>query len=220
MHSPIRTRLHALPVALFALALAAAPALAAEEVFTIDPVHTSVQFRIRHFVSRVTGSFNTYSGEVHLDRANLAKGSVAFELDAASIDTRNEKRDGHLRGPDFFDVEKNPKITFKSTKVTVDEKNPNNLSVAGDLTMHGVTKPITLVAVLEGFLTDPWKNERVGFTVSGTIDRKDFGIVWNQTLDQGGTMLGDDVEVMIGIEAVKKAAAAPETKKTEETKKG
>jgi polyisoprenoid-binding protein YceI len=214
-----RTRLLGLLVTMLALA-ASLPALAAEDVYTIDPAHSNVQFRIRHLMSKVTGSYTKFSGDIRLDRANLAKGSVTLDIDAASIDTDNEKRDGHLKSADFFDVEKNPKITFKSTKVTVDPKDPNKLTVAGDLTMHGVTKPVTLDVAVQGFMKDPWGNERAGFDVSGKLNRKDFGVVWNKTLDEGGTLLGDDVEILIAIEAVKEVPQAPEAKKAEGVKKG
>lgn len=214
---------HAGRLALSALLLVfcgALRAMAAEEVYAVDPVHSNVQFRIRHLMSRVTGSFNSYSGEIRLDRKNLSKGSVALEVDAASIDTRNEKRDQHLKSAEFFDVEKFPTLTFKSTKITVDAKDPNKLTVAGDLTMHGVTKPVTLDVQVEGFGKDPWGNERVGFVVDGGVNRKDFGILWNQALDAGGTLLGDEVELLIAIEGVKKVEAPPEEKKAGEAKKG
>src|SRR5262245_19006082 len=214
-----RARLLGLLVTILVLA-AALPALAANDAYSVDPVHSNVQFRIRHLMSKVTGSYTKFSGKIQLDRANLASGSVTLDIDAASIETKNEKRDAHLKSADFFDVEKNPKITFKSTKVTVDPKDPNKLTVLGDLTMHGVTKPVTLNVELGGFMKDPWGNDRACFDVSGKLDRKDFGLLWNKTLDEGGTLLGDDVEILIAIEAVKEKPEAPEAKKTEGTKKG
>jgi polyisoprenoid-binding protein YceI len=214
-----RTRFVGLLVTMLAL-VASLPALAADDVYSIDPSHSNVQFRVRHLMSKVTGSYTKFSGEIRLDRANLAKGSVTLDIDAASIDTANEKRDAHLKSADFFDVEKNPKLTFKSTKVTADPKDPNKLTVVGDLTMHGVTKPVTLDVAVQGFMKDPWGNERAGFDVSGKLNRKDFGVVWNKTLDEGGTLLGDDVEILIAIEAVKEVPQAPEAKKAEEVKKG
>ncbi len=227
MHSSIRTRSRtralarsrALLAALFVLALAA-PALAAEEIFTIDPVHSSVHFKIRHLTAKVTGAFMTYTGEIRLDRADLSKGSVTFEIETASINTNNTDRDNHLRSPDFFEAEKHPKITFKSTKVTVDKDDPNMLTVDGTLAMKGVSKPVSLKVELGGFVADPWGNEKAGFDVTGRLNRKDYGIAWNKALDAGGFILGDDVDVMISLEAAKKKEPAPETKKAEETKKG
>ncbi len=209
----------ALLAALFAFAVAV-PALAAEEVYSIDPVHSNVSFRIRHLTAKVTGAFMTYTGEIRLDRADLSKGSVTFEIETASINTNNTDRDNHLRSPDFFEAEKHPKITFKSTKVTVDKDDPNRMSVDGMLAMKGVSKPVSLKVELGGFVKDPWGNEKAGFDVTGRLNRKDYGILWNKALDAGGFVLGDDVDVMISLEAAKKKEPAPETKKAEEGKKG
>jgi polyisoprenoid-binding protein YceI len=191
-------------------------ALAAEQTYSFDPSHSSMGFRVRHLMSKVAGNFGSFTGELRMDPADLAKGSVSLEIDASSIDTANEKRDGHLKSADFFAADSFPKITFKSTKVT--SKSEDHLLVDGLLTMRGVTKPVTLDVVYGGMMTDPWGNTRTGFDVTGKVNRKDFGILWNKTLDQGGTLLGEDVDLVISIEAVQ-AAEEPAAGKGE-AKKG
>ena len=182
-------------------ALFAATPLFAAETFKIDGVHSLADFRVRHMMSNVTGKFGAMEGTVNLDRANPAKSSVDFTINTSSINTANENRDKHLRSADFFDVEKYPTITFKSTKVTPAGKDLYN--VTGNLTMRGVTKEVTLPVTFLGFAKDPWGNERAGFELETTLNRKDYGINWNKALDQGGFLLADDVKVSISIEAVK-----------------
>jgi polyisoprenoid-binding protein YceI len=179
-------------------ALAALPLRA--ETFTIDPAHSEVGFQIRHLVSQVRGRFNDFSGTIQLDPKNLPSSSVEFQIKAASIDTNQPDRDKHLRSADFFDVEKFPEITFKSKSIKPAGKDTYN--VTGTLTMHGVSKevPVTLL----GQAKDPWGNTRAGFETATTLNRKDYGIVWNKALDNGGALLGDDVKVEINLETVKK----------------
>ncbi|MFN0151526.1 MAG: YceI family protein [bacterium] len=184
----------------------ALPARAALDTYEVDAGHSDVGFKVRHLVAKVAGGFKVFSGEIKLDPADLSKGSVKFDIDAASIDTDVADRDAHLKGPDFFDVEKFPKITFQSTKIVA--KSPTDLVVTGNLTMHGVTKPVDLNVAFGGLMADPWGNDKAGFEVTGKIDRKEFGVVWNKTLDQGGTVLGDDVHLAINIEATKVKAPA------------
>ena len=183
---------------------AASAALAADpvQVYKVDPAHTSVTFSIRHLVTRVQGQFRDVAGTISVDRQNPAASSVAFTIQASSIDTRIEQRDKHLRSPDFFDVEKYPLITFASKKIVPKDK--THFDVTGDFTMHGVTKEITVPVEYLGDIKDPWGNDRAGFSVRMPLNRKDYGIVWNKALDQGGMMLGDDVDVDIQIEAVLK----------------
>ena len=203
--------LRAAPLVLLAVvAVSAAPALAGGETYTIDKSHSQVGFKIRHFVSKVPGRFGEFSGTIVLDPANLATAKVSVEIVPASIDTGVPDRDKHLRSADFFDVEKFPKMMFESTGVVT--KGPNKATMKGNLTMHGVTKPVELDVDVLGFSPDPWGGYRGGFEARGTINRKEFGIVWNQVLDTGGLMLGDDVEVTLNVEAVRekpKAAAKP-----------
>ncbi len=178
------------------------------QTYNVDPVHSAVAFKIRHFVSKVEGQFKDFSGTITGDPANPSGAAVSFTIKAASIDTRVDQRDKHLRSADFFDVEKYPEITFQSTKIT--PKGGEKFDVTGTFTMHGVTKEITVPVDMTGSMKDPWGNEHVGFSIDMTLNRKDYGIVWNKVLDQGGTMLGDDVDISIELDAVHKAAAAPQ----------
>ena len=185
--------------ALAGLVLSTAGALAATETFQFDRAHSLVGFRIRHFVSKVEGRFKDYEGVIALDRQNPGASKVDLTIQAASIDTGNENRDKDLRSPNFFDVEKYPTITFKSTKVT--PKGSDTYDVAGDFTLHGVTKPI-VVTVRHGGFVKAGKVEKAGFeTVGFKLDRKEYGITWNRAVDQGGFMLGDDVEINVQVEA-------------------
>jgi polyisoprenoid-binding protein YceI len=189
--------------------LVALPLLAqapSSETFSVDKNHSMATFKVRHMVSNVVGQFRDFTADVNLDRANPAKSSVNFTIQATSIDTGNANRDTHLRSPDFFDVEKFPTISFKSTSVTA--KSKNDFDVTGDLTMHGVTKRVTLPVTFLGFAKTP-KGEKAGFELETTLNRKDFGVIWNKSLDEGGMLLGDDVKVSINLEMDKKIAAAP-----------
>jgi polyisoprenoid-binding protein YceI len=181
-------------------ALAALPLRA--ETYTIDPNHSEVTFQIRHIVSQVRGRFNEFSGAVQMDPNNLPASSVEFHIKAASIDTNVADRDKHLRSADFFDAEKYPEIAFKSSSIQPAGKDTYN--VTGTLTMHGVSKEITLPVQLLGQAKDPWGNTRAGFQTATTLNRKDFAIIWNKVLDNGGMMLGDDVKVEVNLETVKK----------------
>jgi polyisoprenoid-binding protein YceI len=194
----------------------AVTAFAAPETFQFDKNHSVVGFRIRHFVSKVEGRFKDYDGVITLDRQNPANSHVELTIQTASIDTASEGRDKDLRSPNFFDVEKYPTITFKSTKVV--PKGSDTYDVTGDFTMHGVTKPIT-VTVRHGGFANAGKVEKAGFEiVNFKLDRKDYGITWNRTLDGGGLMVGDDVEINVQVEAnrpleaPKPAAGAPAPK--------
>ena len=188
-------------------AKAAAPAAAGPETFNIDRAHSDATFQVRHFVSKVRGRFGDFEGVVQLDRARPESSMVEFKIKTASIDTDNQQRDEHLRSPDFFDAAKNPEITFKSSKVV--PRNANQFDVTGAFTLHGVTKEITLPVSFLGFVGDGRGGEKAGFEVTTVINRKDYGIVWNKTLDAGGTLLGDEVQVSLNIEANKKKDAPP-----------
>ncbi len=184
-------------------ALAALPLRA--DTFTIDPAHSEVTFQIRHLVSQVRGRFNDFAGTIQMDPKNLPASSVEFQIKAASIDTNQADRDKHLRSADFFDVEKFPEITFKSKSVKPVGKDTYN--VTGTLTMHGVSKEVTLPVTYLGQAN--MRGVRAGFATATTLDRKDYGIVWNKALDNGGGILGDDVKVEINLETVKKDEAKP-----------
>ena len=194
---------------LAAALLAGSPALAAD-TYTFDKPHSTVMFQVRHIFTNLTGKFRDFEGTIQVDKANPSASSVDFTIQAASIDTNDAKRDEHLKTADFFDVSNNPKITFKSTSVKPAGKDV--YQVTGDLTMHGVTKPVTLTVAFLGEGKDPWGNEKLGFDVTGTLNRKDFGINWNKTLDTGGVLVGDEVKVQIGVEANKAKPATAATK--------
>jgi polyisoprenoid-binding protein YceI len=190
-------------------ALAAAPLFAAD-TYTVDKVHSDVTFQVRHFVSKVRGNFTDFEGTILIDQARPEASSVAFTIKAASISTRNESRDKHLNSPDFFDTAKFPEISFKSTKIAAAGK--DKYSVTGNFTMHGVTKETTLLVEFTGIAKDP-RGDRAGFELATTINRKDYGINWNKSLDNGSFMLSDDVAVTISLETVKKVPeAAPAAK--------
>jgi polyisoprenoid-binding protein YceI len=184
-----------------ALAFAlAAPTLAAT-TYTIDPNHSTVEFKVRHFLSRVPGEFNDFSATIVRDDQNPANSSVEFAIQAASIDTGVEKRDNHLRSADFFDVANHPTITFKSSKV--EKVSDSQYKVTGQLTLRGVTKVITLAVDYAGEMPDGSGGVRAGFSTETNLDRKEFNISWNKALDHGGYMLADEVEIEITLSVFK-----------------
>jgi polyisoprenoid-binding protein YceI len=186
-----------------AVVAAQSPAAAAPVRWQIDATHSELTFRIRHLVSRVRGQFNTWSGTIVADPANLAGGSVSVDIQTASIDTNNERRDTHLRSADFFDAENHPAITFRSTRVVASGR---RISVHGNLTIRGVTKPV----VLEGEMLEVGGaagRRRIGFEAETTIDRMDYGVSWNRAAEGGGLTLGDEVTISIAVEAVEQPAA-------------
>ena len=176
---------------------------AATETFVIDPDHSEVGFSVRHLLSRTRGRFARFSGEIHLDRVRPERSTVVFEVDAASIDTRQADRDTHLRSAEFFDVDRFPVVHFTSQHMTrVDDQ---RFRVEGTLALRGITRPMTLQVSYLGLARDPWGNERAGFATEAVINRKDFGMVWNAALDNGGVILGDDVNLTIDLETIRKA---------------
>lgn len=191
-------------IAFAVAAFAAAPAFAAD-IWVVDSVHTNVDFAVRHMmINNVKGNFGKFEGTLQYDPKNIEKTTVEGKIDTASINTENAKRDEHLRSPDFFDVAAHPTMTFKSTKVVKDGK--KGYAIVGKLTIRGVTKEVKLPVEFSGPVKDPWGNERIGFSASTTLNRQDFGISWNQTLDRGGVVVGDEVKVSIEGEAIKQAA--------------
>jgi len=193
-------------IAVLAAALAvAAPALAAD-TYQFDKSHTTVGFQVRHIFTMLGGKFQDFSGTVKVDRASPEASSVEFTIQAATVFTNDAKRDEHLRTPDFFDVANHPTITFKSTSVKT--AGENVYEVTGNLTMRGVTRQVTLPVRFLGEGKDPWGNEKMGFELATTLNRKDFGINWNKALDQGGFVVGDEVKVQISVEANKQRQTA------------
>jgi polyisoprenoid-binding protein YceI len=182
----------------------ALPILAHADTWQIDPAHTNVEFSVRHMmISNVKGQFQKTTGTITTSGADPASAKIDATIDATSINTRVDKRDAHLKSPAFLDVDKFPTITFKSTKVEADGS--GKWKVTGDLTLHGVTKPVVLEVEGTGTpITDPMGNTRAGASATTKISRKDFGLTWNQPLETGGVMVGDEVAISIDVEAIKK----------------
>jgi polyisoprenoid-binding protein YceI len=180
---------------------AAAPT-GALTVWSIDPAHSHVEFAVRHLmISTVKGRFGVVSGTVKTYDDDPVRGMVEIEIDVDSIDTREAQRDAHLRSADFFEVEKYPKITFQSTRIS--DVSGDAFKLTGDLTIHGVTREVTLDVASEGRGKDPWGGERAGFSAKTKIKRSDFGLTWNQALETGGFVVGDEVKISLEIEMVK-----------------
>ncbi|HEV7919666.1 MAG TPA: YceI family protein [Thermoanaerobaculia bacterium] len=187
-----------------ALAIAAALPLAAEpQTWVVDKSHSEVTFDVKHMMSKVRGRFDDFSGTVIADPAKPAASSVEFTIKSASVNTNTADRDKHLRTGDFFDSEKYPDITFKSTSIKP-TKQKDVYAATGNLTIRGVTKQVTLPVTYLGTQKDPYGNTKAGFEVATKINRKDYGLNWNKALDNGGWLVGDDVNIDINIEAVKK----------------
>lgn len=188
------------PIVALVSLVAVRGAAAETHEYVVDPVHSEVGFKVKHLVSKTPGRFEEYDGKVWLDPANIAGTlKVSATIQAASVNTQNEKRDQHLETTDFFDVANHPEITFESTAV---KKAGDKYEVAGNLTMRGVTKPVTLTAEVTGTGTNPWSGQpMVGLDLTGTVNRKDYGINWNKALDAGGFVLGDEVWIEIHLEA-------------------
>jgi len=166
----------------------------------IDPAHSSVDFAVRHLmISKVRGTLRVTSGEIVTPAGRHIPTSIKATIDAASVNTREPDRDNHLRSADFLDVERFPTIEFRSTSIT--PKNDRQFVVFGDLTLHGVTKPVTLEAEFEGQGTDPWGKSRVAYSATTKINRKDFGLTWNQALETGGVLVGEEIEITLAVEA-------------------
>jgi polyisoprenoid-binding protein YceI len=172
--------------------------------FNVDPSHTNVGFSVRHMmITNVRGNFGKVEGSVTYDPANPEASKISATVDIASIDTREEKRDEHLRSADFFDVAAHPAMTFESKKIT---RKGGDLEVVGDLTIRGTTREVKLeVEDITAEHTDPWGNSRIGASAKGKIKRSDFGMVWNSALEAGGVLVGDEVKISIEVSLVKQA---------------
>ena len=178
----------------------------AQNQWNVDLAHSGVTFSIRHMVvSKVRGRFAKFAGVLHLDAEDLTRSSVEATVDASSIDTGTEQRDAHLRSADFFDAEKYPELRFRSTRI--EKSSDDRFRVAGELTIRDVTREIVLDVESGGRAKDPWGNERVGFVATATLDRKDFGLKWNQALEAGGVLVGDRVDIELDVQAVRATAA-------------
>jgi len=181
----------------------ATPQTATTTTWNIDPAHTAAEFKVRHMmISNVKGQFTAVQGTLVVDEADLANSHVETSIDAASIDTREPQRDAHLKSADFLDVEKFPKLSFKSTHIS--RVSDGELAVTGDLTIHGVTRKVVFKAEGPTAPTkDPWGNTRRGLSATAKISRKDFGLVWNSALEAGGVLVGDEVTITLEVEFVK-----------------
>lgn len=169
----------------------------------IDPAHSIVEFAVKHLmISTVKGRFSDIEGEIVIADGDPSRSSVSATLKAASIDTRTGQRDDHLRSADFLDAANYPEITFKSTRISGDK---NDFKVTGNLTIRGVTREVTLDATNEGAGKDPWGGDRIAFSATTKLDRRDFGLTWNQAIEAGGVLVGNDVKVSIDVQAVKQA---------------
>ena len=174
-------------------------------LWTVDNTHALVEFSVKHMaIATVKGHFNTFTATGETNEAGVPT-SVSMEIDAASVFTNNEQRDGHLKSPDFFDVANHPKLTFKSTKIT---GSGDDLTIVGDMTIRGVTKSITLKGEMSQTVTDPWGNKRTSLAATGKLSREQFGLTWNMALEFGGMMVSDDVKLHIEAEAVAVAPVA------------
>jgi polyisoprenoid-binding protein YceI len=172
--------------------------------WAIDAAHSTAEFAVKHMMfSTVKGHFSGINGTITLDEQNLANSSVEVTIDASSVNTRDEKRDAHLRSADFFDAEQYPTMTFASTRV--EAKKNDHFTVYGDLTIHGVTQPVALDASFNGKGVNPWGQEVAGFSAETKISRKSFGLTWNVGLEAGGVLVGDDIKISIEVEAAKQS---------------
>ncbi|MDJ0753176.1 MAG: YceI family protein [Ardenticatenaceae bacterium] len=174
----------------------------------IDPAHSEILFSARHMmISKVRGQFESFSGSVNFDPENMTATTVEVTIDASSINTRNEQRDGHLMSPDFLDAGNFPQLSFKST--SVDQLSDTTGKLHGDLTIRGVTKPVTLDVEYAGTALSPWGTTSAGFSAAVKINRKDWGLTWNQALETGGLLVGEEISIAIELELMKQPEAAP-----------
>lgn len=178
-------------------------------LYQLDPAHTTVEFVVRHLmITKVRGRFTKFDGRIELPPGSDLPTRISATIDAASIDTREEQRDAHLRSADFFEVEKYPNLSFESDRI---EGTPAQFTVHGRLRLHGVTRDLTLTGSFEGRANDPWGGTRVGYAAHGTINRSDFGLTWNAALETGGVVVGDEVRIELNVEAVLEAQSAANT---------
>ena len=198
----MKSNFHRLAVTTVLVAVLSLPASAGTTTWQIDPQHSSAQFGVTHLmISTVRGEFHGVKGTVVLDDQDITKSTVNVTIDATSVDTREPDRDKHLKSPDFLDVAKYPFLTFKSTKV--EQVSPGELKVTGDLTIRGVTRQVVLnVDGPKAPIKDPWGLQRSAVSATTKINRQDFGVSWNQTLDSGGVVVSDDVRITLDVEMI------------------
>ena len=172
--------------------------------WALDPTHSEIHFKVKHLmITTVTGSFKSFTAAAETETENFSNASISFSADTASVDTGNEQRDGHLKGADFFEADKYPALSFSSTSYA--KQNGDEFTLTGNLTIKDVTKPVTLAVEFGGVAKDPWGNTKAGFTLSGKINRKDFGLNWNAVTEAGGLLVSEDVKISAEIQLVKQA---------------
>jgi polyisoprenoid-binding protein YceI len=170
--------------------------------YKVDADHSDIMFKVKHLmISTVSGIFKTFDATLEIDENDFTKANVYFEADTASVDTKNEQRDAHLKSDDFFNAEQFPKMTFKST--SVERKSGEEYVLNGDLTIRDITKPVALNVEFNGDVIDPWGKERKGFEITGKINRKEFGLKWSAVTEAGGLVVADDVKLQLNVEMVK-----------------
>ena len=186
----------------------------ATQRWNLDPAHSSIHFTVRHMViSKVRGAFEKWQGSIDFDEANPEASRVSVRIDASSIDTHEPRRDEHLRSADFFDVESYPEITFESSRI--EKRKGDRYRLVGHLTIHGITREVELYAEFLGTGKDPWGGQRIGFQAEAALSRKEFGLTWNQVLETGGLLVGDQIEIALDVQAVA-APAQDESQEVEE----
>ncbi|MGO4373536.1 YceI family protein [Paenibacillus sp. 2TAB19] len=172
----------------------------AKSNWTVDASHSAVDFSVKHMmIAKVKGTFHTFEANIVADPQDLTSAEIDFSIDLTSIDTRNNDRDAHLRSGDFFETEKYPALTFKATSIVKTDDGEYNIT--GDVSLHGVTRSESFAASFEGAGKDPWGNEKVGFSATGSLKRSDYGLTYNAALETGGVLIGDEVKISIEIEA-------------------
>lgn len=170
--------------------------------WVLDATHSVVEFQVKHLmIAKVRGSFETFSAEVEANLEDLSSAQVQFTVDLASVNTRNADRDNHLKSADFFDVENHPALLFNATTITAN--GGNEYTVVGNVTLHGVTKSESFKLTFEGSSIDPWGNTKAGFSVTGVINRSDYGLTYNAALETGGVLIGDDIKINLELEFAK-----------------
>jgi polyisoprenoid-binding protein YceI len=175
-------------------------AIATTTTYGIDKAHSEVTFQVRHLLTKVRGRFSDFNGTIEYDEENPERSLVDVEVQSASIDTNDRDRDAHLRSADFFDVEKFPALTFRSTGIR--RKTEDTFAVIGDLAIHGVARSVSFDVSSLGKAKDPWGNERIAFEAETTVNRRDFGLTWNAALETGGFLVGDEVKIALSVQAL------------------
>jgi polyisoprenoid-binding protein YceI len=173
-----------------------------KQIWNIDGAHSEIGFKVRHMmITNVNGIFNTYTATMHADAADFSDAEISFEADIDSISTRNEQRDGHLKSPEFFDVEKFPKVSFKSNSFT--KTGDGQYAMKGHFNMHGVEKEISMNVEFTGTVVDPWGQVKAGFEITGALNRSEFGLTWNATSEDGSIVLDEVIKLALNVQMIK-----------------